>query len=338
MRIALLADEPYCLDGRYDVAERFRFPGTGLTGVLVEGDEPVEHEAVVEECGGFEAHWRVQERSPGEPPATIEDVRALHRVPERGAGGADVHVVVTDTGLDPTHPVFSKVPTERVDVTGTRLGDTVGHGTGVAGQVVRMAPDVRLTSLKMFPDEGSTRDRYIMRAYQWLFEHAAEVDVVNMSWGTDSVTRPLDRLHDRLVARGIRDVTSAGNTGGLGGSPATAHRAFGVGACTEDGELAPFSSYNPDEQNPDVTAVGVDTRLARAEGASLGDPESERWTVASGTSFSAPAVAGMVARYLERYPGASPGSVMEAFRMGAEDIPDTSRDAAGIVRYDRTVD
>lgn len=339
-QVALVSGEPYCLEGSYDVIERFRFDDD-LGAALIDSDDDVRHEAVVHVEPAFEAHFRIVDylsaaAAEGDV-ATIEEVRAVSNVPARGTTGDGVTVAVMDSGIDPSHAVFDGVDVRRVDVTGTGVGDEVGHGTATAGQVARIAPDVSLVSLKIFPDEGTTRTEHILRAYEWLFRHADGIDAVNMSWGSGRDSETLNRLQNRLVSKRVRDVTAAGNTGDEGGSPATARRAFSVGACTEDGEMAPFSSYDPGQANPEVVAVGVDARLPRAAGTDMGSPLSDEWTVASGTSFAAPALAGMVARYLERRPDAGPAVLKEDFALHARDIPGTERDAYGIADYGRTV-
>ncbi len=337
VQVALIDGEPYHLDDRYDVLERYRFDG--LSGVLVDTDETIDDEAVVATDPDYEVELRITDESVHSESdvATMDDVRRVNDIPERGTTGDGVHVVVTDTGIDTSHPLFSDMDVAQVDMTGSGSGDHVGHGTATSGQVVRIAPDVKLTMVKIFPDKEQTKSKYIMRAYQWLFEHADEIDVVNMSWGGQSINKTQDHLQNKLVRKGVRDTTAAGNTGGRGGSPATAKRAFAAGACTKDGKMASFSSYNPDHDNPDVAAVGSQNRLARASGTSMGHPLSDNWTVASGTSFAAPELAGMVARYLERYPDAKPSVVSEDFDTNARDIPDTPKDAHGIADYAHTV-
>lgn len=140
-----------------------------------------------------------------------------------------------------------------------------------------------------------------------------------------------------LVEKGIRDVVSAGNSGGKSGSPATAKRAFSIGACTEDGKIAKFSSYNPNRDNPDVTAIGVNNRLAQASGTSMGIELDGPWVKSSGTSFSAPEVAGMVAKYLDVHPESSPETIMSDFEAAARDIENEPRDGAGLADYEAAV-
>jgi subtilisin family serine protease len=237
------------------------------------------------------------------------------------------------SGIDTSHPVFEGDPIGQVDVTGSGEGDAVGHGTAVLGQITRLAPGAELISLRIFGREGSTETNVIMRAYEWLHNNVEAYDVANMSWGSSVTSREINRVHNALVEKGIRDVVSAGNSGETAGSPATARRAFGIAACTEEGEIAEFSSYNPDRDNPDVAAIGVDNRLAQAEGAELGEDLPGPWTKASGTSFSAPEVAGMVAKYVDARGETPPGRIKADFEETARDIPNQPRDGAGLADY-----
>ena len=265
--------------------------------------------------------------------ATIADVRELHNVPEDDATGEDSTVVAMDSGIDPEHPVFEGKAIEQVDVTGAGGGDAVGHGTAVLGQTTRLAPGASLVALRIFGEEGRTKNNVIMRAYEWLHTNVEEYDVVNMSWGSRETSQAINRTHNELVEKRVRDVVSAGNSGEKAGSPATAERAFSIAACTEEGTIAGFSSYNPDRDNPDVAAIGKDNRLAQASGTAMGEELDGPWVKASGTSFSAPEVAGMVAKYLTVRPGTAPEPIMRDFEAAARNIPDQPRDGAGLADY-----
>jgi subtilisin family serine protease len=270
--------------------------------------------------------------------ATIEDVRELHSVPEDDATGEGLTVVAMDSGIDPDHPVFEGTSVEQVDVTGSGEGDAVGHGTAVLGQITRLAPGASLVALRIFGEEGQTKNNVIMRAYEWLHGNTDAYDVVNMSWGSSETSKAINRTHNELVGKDIRDVVSAGNSGERSGSPATAERAFSVAACTEEGTIAEFSSYNPDRDNPDVAAIGKDNRLAQVSGTAMGTELNGPWVKSSGTSFSAPEVAGMVAKYLTIHPETAPEPVMRDFEAAARNIPDQPRDGAGLADYAAAVD
>lgn len=232
--------------------------------------------------------------------ATIEDVRRLHNIPQLAAPGEQQTVVIMDSGIDTSHPVFAETSVTQIDVTKTGgSDDAVGHGTAVAGQVTRLAPAADLISLRIFGSEGRIKMNIILRAYEWLHKNHDQYNVVNMSWGNQKRSKRLDRIHTKLIEKGVRDVVAAGNTGAKSGSPATAKGAFSIGACTKDGKMAEFSSYTPNGDNPDVTAIGKDNRLAQATGTNMGKSLDGQWVKASGTSFAAPEVSGMIAKYID---------------------------------------
>lgn len=278
---------------------------------------------------------RVAPNSIADRVATMEEVKRLHNIRERGYTGEGIHVVVMDSGIDVDHPLFADMDITQVDVTGSGEGDAVGHGTAVAGQIVQIAPDVKLTALRIFGQEGRASYDTILSAYEWLFNHADEIDVVNMSWGTSRKVQQLDDLQNKLVNKGVRDVTAAGNTSEEGGSPATAEKAFSAGATNENGEMASFSSYNPNWDNPDVSAIGVNNRLAQASGTSMGSDLDGDWVMASGTSFAAPELAGSVARYLE---GLEAEGLEGEYETNTNDIKGTERDGFGMLSHNDTVE
>lgn len=266
-------------------------------------------------------------------PVTVSEIKRFHNHGGDDAG-AGVTIVIMDSGIDTTHHVFSEVSVRAPDPNGMGTGDEVGHGTAVAGLVAQLAPRIdEIIDLRIFGSSGRTGLEQIRTAYDWLFDHVDEIDVVNMSWGARQPIPEIDNRQNKLVDMGVRDVTAAGNTGFLGGSPATAEQAFGIGACTVNGELTRFSSYNPTRDNPDVTAIGKNVKLARANGTSMGQVIDEDWVMASGTSFSAPITAGYVCRYLSEAQ-TEPAARLEGT---ARNIPGTPEDGEGIVNYAKAI-
>ncbi|ESP88361.1 S8 family peptidase [Candidatus Halobonum tyrrellensis] len=344
-RIVLLRGSSDFLHGRdCNVIETYEFDDD-LEAALIDCDEREEssladHDRVVSVDPNYTAQLPIEPEYVSADPdrmATIEDVRELHDVPDDGDTGAGYTVVAMDSGVDTGHPVFDDDDVEQVDVTGTGEGDAVGHGTAVLGQVTQLAPGADLVALRIFGEQGQTKDNVIMRAYEWLHGHADEFDVVNMSWGSQETSRSINEVHNSLVETGVRCVVSAGNSGERSGSPATAERAFSIAACTEEGAIAEFSSYNPDRDNPDVAAIGKDNKLAQADGTAMGEQLEGPWVKSSGTSFSAPEVAGMVAKYLDVRGETPPETVMRDFEAAARNVPDQPRDGAGLADYEAAV-
>ncbi|GAA0242559.1 S8 family serine peptidase [Haladaptatus pallidirubidus] len=345
-KIIFYEDEPKTVKTNCEIIETYDFGECITSAAYVEFDE--KHESKLqadEQIVGIEdnisATLRYEPDFISEEPtdvATIEDVRKLHNIPESAAPGEQQTITIMDSGIDTSHPVFEDTAVTQVDVTETGgSDDAVGHGTAVAGQVTRLAPAADLIALRIFGSEGKTKMNIILRAYEWLHKNHDRYNVVNMSWGAQKQSKQLDQIHSKLIEKGVRDVVAAGNSGAKSGSPATAKGAFSIGACTKDGKMAEFSSYNPNGDNPDVTAIGKDNRLAQASGTNMGKQLDGRWVKASGTSFASPEVAGMVAKYIDTKDDWSPKGVLESFESGARDIEDQPKDGAGIVDYQATV-
>jgi hypothetical protein len=272
----------------------------------------------------------------------------------RAGSGEGIKLVVRDSGIDETHPLFESVG---VNVTKPNIGglptngeDNVGHGTATAGLWALMAPGLEeVISVPIFSKSGRTNMDTIERSYEYIIDTFAgdnsEV-MVNDSWGARREIAKIDDWHNEMERVGINSVAAAGNTDQQTGSPATAERAFSVSACRLDGSMARFSS-----PTDNLAAVGVDIAVPQAEGTSMGQPIDEdnydaamnsiggEWTKASGTSFAAPIVGGFASAYNSR-PRADalsdPDAVMpfeKAFLKTAKDIEGTKEDGEGRLDY-----
>lgn len=284
---------------------------------------------------------------------TPTDARGFHDA-EPG-DGRGLTIAVRDSGIDDTHPVFDGITVEHPDIPGlpTNGQDNVGHGTGCAGLIALAVPNVdRLINVPIFGDEGRTDGRTIKQSYEWLIDHADEIDFVNDSWGASSKVEWMDRWHNELEQAGVDSVVAAGNTDQQTGSPATAERAYAVAACTVEGRMTRFSS-----PTDDIAVVGKDIALPKATNTQMGPdvPESEYcsvmrqaggdWIKASGTSFSAPRLLGYGAVFrTEDGADTSAGTndfekdetraFERAFNYHAVDIKGTGEDGQGYLDYD----
>lgn len=131
---------------------------------------------------------------------------------------------------------------------------------------------------------------------------------------TGKVSRA-SRAATMASAKGMIICNSAGNEGAKEwrhiGCPADAEGILTVGAVTNKRNRAFFSSYGPTADGrikPDVCALGQMAAVAGFDG---------KPSVASGTSFSSPLMAGMTACLRQAYPKKSNVEIMDAIRQSA---------------------
>ncbi len=238
---------------------------------------------------------------------TAQPARSVLRLGDahqRGTG-ADTTVAVLDTGVDPNHEVFegrvlagfdyidddgdaadSINETAPLDTDGDGHPDeAVGHGTFVAGMVAMVAPDANILPLRVLDSDGSGT---VFSVAEAVFDAvAADVQVINLSFGTaeklDSAV--MKQALEAANRAGIVIVAAAGNGASRAPQyPASVPEVWSVGATDDSGaRLAGFSNRGG---WVDVATLGSGLVGPLPEGL------YGQW---SGTSLSAPLVAGQVA-------------------------------------------
>jgi len=237
------------------------------------------------------------------------------------AHGANVTVAVIDSGVDLKHPELANAIAGSFDALGSKEGPHV-HGTGIAGAIVSharlmgSAPAARILAIRAFaaaPNGGESTSFVILKALDYAAAHGAQI--VNMSFAG-----PNDPLIERgisaAVAKGIVMVAAAGNAGAKSPPlyPAANRNVIAVGATDAQDRL--FAASNRGGHIA-VSAPGVDIFLPAPD---------EKYQMASGTSFSAAYISGLVALLLDRNPALKPDEVRAILMKTARDLGAPGRD------------
>lgn len=233
-----------------------------------------------------------------------------------GADGAGVRVAVVDSGIDADHPRVGGVARWATVVAdpdtpeGHRIveephEDLVGHGTACAGIIRSLAPQVELWSVRVLGENLRTRGARFLAGLEWTVDHGAHVGNLSLSSKSDALYAPLHEVCDDAYFAGIPLVCAANNVPGPT-YPAQFSSVLSVAARAGSDRWA--LAYNP---SPPVEfgAAGIDMEVAWSGGGSI---------VATGNSFAAAHVTGMVAAMLGKHPWLTPFQVKSVLHALAE--------------------
>ena len=210
-----------------------------------------------------------------------------------------------------------------------------GHGTGVwsciaayiPGELIGSAPACNFYLVQT----EDPRTEFVIEEDNWVagleFADSLGMDIVTSSLGyttfddstyyrsynsLDGKTSRASLAANIAVSKGMIVVNSAGNEGNSKwhyiGVPADATHVISVGAVNANGQKAPFSSHGPTYDGrvkPDGAAVGWNTVVGL---------ENDRTFPGSGTSYSAPMLAGMVACLRQAFPNKTSFDIIDAVR------------------------
>ena len=233
-----------------------------------------------------------------------------------GSSGQGVKVAVIDSGIDAGHPaiggrvagyasivegpdglVYSTVP----------HNDVYGHGTACAGIIRGIAPACELYSIQVLGPSLTGRGIIFAAGLRWAIENGMQV--CNLSMGTTKrdFFGVLHELADMAYFRNVMLVTAANNVP----IPAFPSMYSSVISIASHDVKDPYHFYYNTRPPVEFGAPGINLRVAWKDGG---------WITATGNSFAAPHITGIVARILGKHPGLTPFQMKTILRALAANV------------------
>lgn len=232
-------------------------------------------------------------------------------------GAPDIVIAILDSGVDPAHPDLASklVPGYNFHDGNANTTDVFGHGTKVAGAaaalgdnhvgVAGVAWQSRIMPVRVSDTSGSAYTSAIANGITWAADHGARV--INLSFAGLAASSTVTSAARYALGKGVVVVASAGNCGCVEPAPANPYL-LSVSATDSSDRLASFSSRG---DYVDVAAPGVGI-LTTIRGGSYG--------TASGTSFSSPITAGVVALMMSANRNLGPGEITDLLKANSDDF------------------
>lgn len=206
------------------------------------------------------------------------------------------HIYIVDSGIRTSHEVFKGRAKWGANFVNDIDRDENGHGTSVGSIATQVSVTSTIWAVKVLGANNSGALSWILSGLEWVINHAATQNgdaVINMSLST-GVNNAFDSLVEQALLRNITLTAAAGNSDNdaCSLSPAESSRRykgfFTAASSNENDQQSGFSGYG---SCVDLLAPGESVVAANAGS----DNGYSSWT---GTSMSAPIVAGMAAYWL----------------------------------------
>jgi thermitase len=231
-------------------------------------------------------------------------------------GSSNIVIAILDSGVEATHPDLAPllIPGWNFYDNNADTRDVTGHGTPVAGAaaaagnngqgVAGVAWGCRIMPVRICDTNGYASLSMIANGLTWAADHGARV--ANISFRASSGST-ITSAAQYFQSKGGVVTVSAGNNG-IFDSAADNLYVLTVSATDADDAVASFSNTG---NNVDLAAPGVNLETTTTGG---------DYGSGTGTSFSAPVVAGVAALVLSANPTLSGSQVQQILKNSADDL------------------
>lgn len=251
----------------------------------------------------------------------------------QGYDGSGVTVALVDTGIDTDNVEFAGNIAGGMGFGYPTYEDDSGHGTtvasvidakGVDARVKGVAPRAKIWAAKVCDAGSNCFGSDILAAFDFISNnHIARIISISLGGGhsteenCDAHPSLLTQKVSDVVSKGVTVIAAAGNDAQSGrgvGDPGCASGAIGVGPVDANDVRGFFSQYGP---ALDLVAPGLHIYTTN---------DSAGYGTASGTSYSTPHVAGVIALLLQAFPALTDTQIKNALYKTAKDLGPPGRD------------
>ena len=233
------------------------------------------------------------------------------------ATGRGIVVAVLDTGATFSHPAlhghylpgYNALNSNTLpnDVPDGVTNSGVGHGTMIAGIIVRLAPNASIMPVRVLNGDGLGTMMDVAKGVHYAITHGARI--ITMSFGAPQASGALNDALDEAEAAGVVLVAAAGNdNSNQPPMPATRHNTMAVGAVEANNVKSTYSNYGSFVR---MVAPGTGIRSTFWKGG---------YATWSGTSFAAPFVAAEAALILSSQSALTAEAVVSTIRKTARSV------------------
>jgi subtilisin len=189
--------------------------------------------------------------------------------------------------------------------------DLYGHGTACAGIIRRAAPDAGIVSVRVLGQRLSGKGTVFAEGLRWAIRNGARVINLSLSTGREDYFGLFHEIADEAAFAGVMLVCATNNV------PAPTYPgefSSVISVAAHDG-TDPFSIDANPKPPVDFGAPGIDIEVPWLDSGTI---------VATGNSFAAPHVSGLVARLLSKHPDLTAYDVKTVLRAVSSNATDGS--------------
>jgi subtilisin family serine protease len=220
--------------------------------------------------------------------------------------GKGVRVAIVDSGIEHTHPALANSVSGGVAIEfdeerdnylrvieEPQPADLTGHGTACAGIIHAMAPEAELISVRVLGLGGRGRALQFAGGLDWAVDNDIQVCNLSLSTSLDQYYAMFHRVTDRAYFNNLMLISAVNNI------PAPSYPSLYssvISVAAHEGS-DPFTYYYNPHPPVEFGAPGIDVKVAWT---------NQSYMLATGNSYAAPHIAGLVALICAKHPNLTP--------------------------------